>query len=475
MCNLFFLSILITQSQWDALGAERMSEPQNLSDKVKNLEIHSDKKALTVSRKSKKRLWWGLAIFLFIVIWIGYNATKPMEVKTIAALKVAPPKMGQEILTASGYIIPAHKIELSPKITGRVKWIGVNKGDFVKKGQEIIRLEDVEFQAMHTEAQARLSAAQEKLNELKTGSRKEEIKIAMAKKQEAETNLANSQANYRRMDKLFKEGAVSRESYDNASTQLEVARHTLESAKENYQMVLTGPRTEQVQQAAADVKAAGASVTYSGSQLSDTLIKAPQDGTILEKLIEPGEIVTPTSYGGTRGARTAFLTMANLKDLQVEIDLNENDIPKVHLNQPTEVTLEAYPDKKYQGKVVEIAPEANRQKATIQIKIQILDPDANIRTEMNAKVSFLNDKTPAETGAASHIYVPAQAISKDSAANLSWVYIIENNKAKKTAITPGKETEMGVDILEGLRGDEIVILPPLDKLKAGTKVKARKL
>ncbi len=447
-----------------------MSEPVNLSDKVKNLEIKSDKKALTVSRKSKKRLWWGLAILIIILGWFGFKASMPLEVKTIAALKIDPPRVGQEILTASGYVIPNHKIELAPKITGRVTWIGVNKGDFVRKGQKIIQLEDIEFQAMASEAKARVSAARERLNELKSGSRSEEIQIALSARKEAETSLSNNMANYRRIDKLFKEGAVSRETYDNTSAQLEISRHALKSSKENYDMVVKGPRIEQIRQAEADVKAASASLAYANNQLGNTVIIAPQDGTILEKLIELGEIVTPTSYGGTRGARTAFLTMANLKDIQIEIDLNENDIPKIHLGQPADVSLEAYPDKKYQGKVVEIAPEANRLKATIQVKIQVLNPDGTIRPEMNAKVSFLNDLPETQTGATSHIYVPAQAISKNTTSGENWVYIIENKRAKKIIITPGKETEMGVDVTEGLKGNETVIFSPLDKLNEGVKV-----
>jgi RND family efflux transporter MFP subunit len=120
-------------------------------------------------------------------------------------------------------------------------------------------------------------------------------------------------------------------------------------------------------------------------------IRAPIDGTILEKLVNPNELVVPQSFGSGNGPSTAFLAMADLDDLQVEIDLNEADTPKVHLEQTCRISPEAYPDKIYKGRVAEIAPEANRSKGTLQVKVQVVNPDRFLTPELTAKVDFLAD------------------------------------------------------------------------------------
>jgi HlyD family secretion protein len=120
-------------------------------------------------------------------------------------------------------------------------------------------------------------------------------------------------------------------------------------------------------------------------------IKSPINGVVLEKLVDPNELVTPQSFGGTRGPSTALIAVADPKDLQVEIDLNEADVAKVYLNQKCKVSPEAYPDRVYDGYVAEKAPEANRQKGTLQVKVQILNPDQYLTPELSAKVDFLPD------------------------------------------------------------------------------------
>jgi multidrug efflux pump subunit AcrA (membrane-fusion protein) len=120
-------------------------------------------------------------------------------------------------------------------------------------------------------------------------------------------------------------------------------------------------------------------------------IRAPINGTILEKLVDPNELVVPQSFGGGRGPSTAFVSLADLNDLQIEIDLNEADTPKVHMKQRCRVSPEAYPEKKYDGYVAEIAPEANRSKGTLQVKVQVEKPDKFLTPELTAKVDFLAD------------------------------------------------------------------------------------
>jgi HlyD family secretion protein len=258
---------------------------------------------------------------------------------------------------------------------------------------------------------------------------------------------------------------------DNASTQFAVAKSQLDSAKDNYAMTKTGPRVELIQAAEAEVNAAEATLDLAESQLSDTVIRAPVDGTILERLIEVGEIVTNTSFGGTRGARTALLSVADLKDIQVEIDINEADIHKVHQDQPASIALEAYPDYSYKGKLVEIAPQANRQKATVQVKVQFLNPDDKVKPEMSAKVSFLNDVSPDLANKKGNIYVPAKAIVTENGE--SYVFVVTENKVSKVKIKKGKDSEFGTEVEEGLTGNETIVVGGLEHLKDGNRIRIK--
>lgn len=250
-----------------------------------------------------------------------------------------PPKPGEPVLTVSGYIVPHERIEISPKFQGTVTWIGVKKGDKVKKDEVIVRLEDSEYKARVLEAQGRVALA--------------------------EANLVNAEANLKRQEELQKKDVDSQRALDDARRARDAA--------------------------AAEVIMGKGQLAWAQTYLDWCTIRAPIDGTILEKLVDPSELVVPQSFGGGRGPSTAFVSMADLNDLQVEIDLNEADTPKVRLQQKCRISPEAYPDKHYDGVVTEIAPEANRQKGTLQIKVQVTKPDGFLTPELTAKVEFLAD------------------------------------------------------------------------------------
>jgi len=241
------------------------------------------------------------------------------------------------VLTVSGYIVPRERIEISPKFQGTVTWIGVKKGDRVNRGDVIVKLEDAEYRARVLEAQGRVASAA--------------------------ANLTNAELNLTRQLELSKSDVDSARALDEARRVRDVA--------------------------AADLLIASGQLALAQTYLDWCTIRAPITGTILEKLVDPNELVSPISYGSGRGPSTAFVSMADLTDLQVEIDLNEADIAKVALQQACRVSPEAYPDKTYRGVVAEIAPEASRQKGTLQVKVQIQNPDAFLTPELTAKVDFL--------------------------------------------------------------------------------------
>ena len=241
------------------------------------------------------------------------------------------------MLTVSGYIVNRERIELSPRFMGVVKWIGVHKGDTVTNGQVVVRLDDAEQKARLLEAEARLANA----------------KVAVAK----------ATLDYERVQKLRRDEVESKQIEDEMRLRLESAHATVRE-------------TEAV-------------VDLQKTYLDWTIIRSPIDGVVLEKLVDAAELVVPQSFGGGRGPSTALIALADLKDLQVEIDLSESDLAKVFLKQKCRISPEAYLGRIYDGYVAEIAPEANRQKGTLQIKVQILNPDRYLTPELSAKVDFL--------------------------------------------------------------------------------------
>jgi HlyD family secretion protein len=241
------------------------------------------------------------------------------------------------LLTVSGYIINRERIEISPRFQGVVKWIGVKKGDAVKKDQTVVLLDDAEQNARVAETNGRLASAH--------------------------VALDRAELNYRRVRELTARNVVSKEADDEARLSVAAAKAAI--AEIEGQLALAK--------------------TY----LDWTIIRSPIDGVVLEKLAEPGELVTPQSFGGARGPSTAVLAVADLQDLQVEIDVSETDLAKISLGQRCQISPEAYPEKHYDGVVAEISPEANRQKGTLQIKVQIKQPDRFLTPELSAKVDFL--------------------------------------------------------------------------------------
>jgi len=313
----------------------------------------------------------------------------PAPAQSSLANPAAAPAPGELILSASGYVTPRQRIALSPRVMGRVIWVGIEKGDRVEKGQVLVRLDDDEYRAQAREAEARFAGAKARLAELEAGSRPEDVARARATVREAEASLANANLTLVRRRDLQIANVEAQQLLDDATMQRDMSEARLEAARQELARWEAGARVEAIEAARADLAAAQASLEYAAIQVENCVIRAPIDGTILEKLIEPGELVSPQSFGGTRGARTELVSIADLGALQVELDINEADFAKVSMSQPGRIILDAYPGRAYSGRIREIAPEANRTKATVQIKVEILDPDHLVLPEMSARVDLL--------------------------------------------------------------------------------------
>ncbi len=297
-------------------------------------------------------------------------------------------RAGREVLIASGYVVAHHKISLGSKVMGKISWIGVEKGDRVGKDQLLVKLDDREYRAQLEQARAAFNATQARLQELEAGSRPQEIERAEAELRRLEAERDNARLEYQRLESLLTQGIISQQEVDNAQSRYRMAEAAVASSRETLRLLQLGPRAEQIAHARAEVAQAGAGVDYFQALLDATEIRAPVDGTVLARLAEVGEMVT-TSFAGEMGAKSAVVSMADLNDLQVELDISQSDFNRISPEQDCEMTPEAYPDRVYRCRIDEISPEANRQKATIQVKVKVLEPDEFLRPEMSARVTFL--------------------------------------------------------------------------------------
>ncbi len=295
---------------------------------------------------------------------------------------------GREVLIASGYVVAHHRISLGSKVTGKVKWIGVDKGDKVRKDQLLVKLDDREFRAQVHQAEAELQAAQALLAELEAGSRPQEIERARAEVQRAKAEADYAKLDWQRLESLLDSAVISQQEVDNARSRYDVAAAAVRVAEENYRLARLGPRKEQIAQARAGVAQAEAGLEYRRVLLDATEIRAPVNGTVLQRIAEVGEMIT-TSFAGDQGAKSAVVALADLNDLQVELDISQTDFQKISRRHQCRMSPEAYSDRIYNCEIAEIAPEADRQKATIQVKVQILQPDEYLRPDMDARVTFL--------------------------------------------------------------------------------------
>src|SRR5437868_3240455 len=379
--------------------------------------------------------------------------------------------LGGIVLSATGYIVAHHKINLNSKVTGRVKWIGVEKGDKVKEGQVLVRLEDDEFRAQYQQAHGAAENARAYYQELQHGSRPEEIQQAEHNLAEARATLANDKIVLDRTRNLTNQGVLSQQALDDATAKFEADQQRANSLERGFQLAKIGPRAEEIARAKGAMIQAEGQEAYAKSLLDATLIRAPVTGTILERTAERGELVTSQfasqAEGGPQGQVVA---LADLHDIQVELDIAQDDFAKLGPRQKGVVTVDAFPDRKYDGVIAEISPEANRQKATVQVKVQILNPDEYLRPEMNSTVKFLANEVKTTNSQPSGVVVPTTAVRDHNGKKV--VFLAFNGKALMREVQVKSQRSGGL-LVQGLNGGESVITTAPQDLKDGQKIKIK--
>jgi HlyD family secretion protein len=425
---------------------------------LKQLRIDRSRKNPNNSKGTVRWIVAGVALLLLVgganVIYSRLYAAVEVETLRVQASNPAGDGAAETvILNATGYIVAAHKIQVASKVLGRVAWIGVDKGDRVKEGQVIVRLEDDEYRAQLQQAKGQLAALEARLAEALNGSRPEEIARAKADWAQGQADVANAHVTLERTRKLVKEGVLAQQALDDALARYDAAVARERSLERTYELVRLGPRKEVIDQLRGQVEQARGAVAFAETQLANTVIRAPVTGTILERAVEKGEFVT-TSFVGDRGAKGYVVSLADLKDLRVELDINQNDFAKLNPRQRGIITVDAFPDRRY--------------KATVQVKVRVLRPDEFLRPEMNASVAFLAEGSKqAAVSSRPVVLVPGGAVRDGG------VFVALNGRAVRRAVKVSGSTPQGLRVEEGLIGGEEVIVNPPAGLKDGDKVKKK--
>lgn len=303
---------------------------------------------------------WAVAVmFVFMIAGVGYwflpsvhrSVEQPVyQIPSPLTPTISSTPPAVTPLSASGYVVAQRQASVASKGTGRLEHLGVAVGDQVKEGRVLARLEHTDVDALLRQTQARLG-------------------IAKAVLTNSEADLTDATLAYNRSKTLLAQQFVTQAEYDSAKVRLHRAQAAVRSAK-------------------AGVLAALAEVQAAEVQVENTHIRAPFDGTVLKKFAEVGEVVAPLAASAS--SRGAVFLIADLTSLQVEAEVSETMIGRVHMQQQAEITLDAIPGQRYRGEVVQILPTADRSKATVLVKVRILDLDPRVLPEMSAKVVFLS-------------------------------------------------------------------------------------
>ena len=375
----------------------------------------------------------GLGAVLALAALIAFLVLRPDRI-TVQAAPVrqasAADATGSALLEASGYVVARRQATVSSKIIGRVDQVLIEDGQHVRAGQVIARLDPSNVRASLAQAMA--------------GARAAEANLKVA-----EVAESNAGPKYQRNKRLNEQGWLSEQAvedslaaYDNARYQVVASRRSLEVAQ--------------------------AQVQVNARSLDDTVVRAPFDGVVTEKVAQPGEIVAPSSAGGGF-TRTGIGTIVDMSSLEVEVDVSENQVSRVHAGMPATVRLNAYPDWEIPAVVEAVIPTADRSKATVKVRVSFQQLDPRIVPEMGARVAFLSAPLQAQALSARATTVPAAAVKAEDSTH-GVVFVLDGSRLERRAVRLGPRSGDDQQVAGGLRAGEEVALGDLSKFHDGMTV-----
>ena len=397
-------------------------------------ELKDELASLRIDRDTPRRGRWRFPVVLLVLAGLGYagwyyfgkvrTVLGAVEVETVQSSveSGSGPNAGTPILTASGYLVARRQSVVSSRIQGRISRLLVEEGSVVKEGDVLATLDDEDMVAAIAKAKA-------------------DIEYAKA-------DLAEAQRQERLQEDLYRSKVVSQDALDAAKAKVNLAAAAIDQDKANLQ----------VQEANLDF----------------TTIRAPFSGVVVKKMTEAGESVAPIPPGVNISTSSgAIVAIADMNSLEAEVDVNESNVEELRQGQPADIAVQAIPDHTYKGVLRQVIPTADRTKATVTVKVSILDKDKYLRPEMSCNVTFLQPQKRQSTNSAPQriVTVPKDAIiTRDGRQT---VFAIEDNKARAMPVVTGADLHGQIIVKQGLAGGETIVNNPPQKLKDGDAIRVK--
>lgn len=405
-----------------------MEASKDVRKQLERLRIEKGRRPKAQGQRSKRSRGWIVAIALAAVAVTGFalrshwgdwgpGFNDAPEVKLITAMvreQAGPPP----VLTATGKIVSDHLVNVATKVSGQIVALSFEQGDFVEHGDEIARIEDVNYRARRDNAAAKL--------------------------EQAKARLEYARVNFDRVRELYQAKNAPEIEFVNAKSEFDAAT--------------------------AQVSADQAELTEAQWRLDECAVKAPITGVVLERNVEVGDFVA--AEGGFGGmANSQFAVIADMEKLRVEVDISELDIARIKKDMPCRITPDAHKDATFGGHVMWIDPGANYSKATVQVKVRIEEPNTLLRVDGTARVDFSTQRGNVEDNAGRSIWLPKSAVRQGEPGTSGEVFVFNESRLKKTVVEIGRNTGREVEILSGLEPGARVVSRAEQNLRDGQRVR----
>ena len=391
-------------------------------------KLRIDRDLAPIRRRRRRKWIWLATVALIIAAAAGWYLLQP-RAQTVQTTPIVTTYPSQQyvVLNATGYVVAQRKAAISSKATGRLEWLGVAEGSRVKEGDLIARIDDRDVAAQAQSAEAAVRAAR-------------------ANVRQSEVEQQNAQVEYRRNEDLVEKNFISRSALDTAKARRDRAAAGVASAQANLNVALANARN-------ADV-----AVDY-------TKIRAPFDGVILSKSANVGDLVTP--FSNATDSKGAVVSMADMSTLEVEADVSESSLAKIHLGQPAEIVLDALPGTRFRGHINRTVPTVDRAKATVMTKVKFDMIDLRILPEMSAKVAFLSQEVTPEQQKPLLAVHPDALTQRDGR---SVLFVVRDGHAVMVPVTPGAKIGGTTAITGDVKSGDRVVSKPAPSLQNGAPV-----
>jgi RND family efflux transporter MFP subunit len=402
------------------------------------VDLKNDLAALRIEREPERPglgrwiLWTGLIIViaaLGLAAYRWFTRERPVEVQ-VATVTARAAGTQAAVLNASGYVTARRRATVSSKITGKVTEVNVEEGRNVAEGQVLARLDDSAPRAALALAQAQADAARRSLEE-------NQVRLAQARLAE------------KRAAQLLQQKIVSQQQLDDAKADADSIDAHIAALREQ-------------------IRVADQQIEVQQTDLTNYVIRAPFSGVTVTKDAQPGEMVSPVSAGGGF-TRTGICTIVDMKSLEIEVDVNESYISRVRAGQNASAVLDAYPDWQIPAHVIAVVPTADRQKATVLVRLGFAQLDPRILPDMAIKVTFLRDEDKAAPTAAQPTMLAPAAAFKTVGSD-TFAFVVRGDTVERRAVRTGGTDGDRVEVVAGLQSGDRVVLTPPTELKDGIKV-----